>query len=118
MPVKSMLVPLVDATAVPCTNGASVPVAATNVCVDEPATAGADSVTEPLVSPEITTEAMIYPYLKNEALFHVPSIGPWFVVPVMYHCINLQAVVVGTVVLFTAIGAGLGVVVPPPPTIA
>ena len=59
-----MLVPLVDATVVPLTIGANVSVTATNVCVDEPATVGADSVTEPLVSPEITTEAMIYPYLK------------------------------------------------------
>jgi hypothetical protein len=59
--VKSMLVPLVDATAVPDTIGASVPVVATNVCVFDPATAGADTVIDPLVSPERTKEAIIYP---------------------------------------------------------
>jgi hypothetical protein len=41
--VKSMLVPDVDATAVPLINGASVPVAATSVCVLVPDTAGLQS---------------------------------------------------------------------------
>jgi hypothetical protein len=56
--VKSMLVPLVDATAVPDTMGANVPVVATNVCVLLPETAGADTVIEPLVSPARTKDAI------------------------------------------------------------
>ena len=64
MPVKSMLVPLVEATAVPDTIGANVPVTFTSVCVVLPATAGADTVIEPDVSPERTKDAMIYP-LQN-----------------------------------------------------
>jgi hypothetical protein len=59
MLVNSIDVPLVDATAVPEINGARVPVAATSVCVFDPATAGAATVIDPLVSPEKTTEAMI-----------------------------------------------------------
>lgn len=62
--VKSIDVPDVDATAVPDTIGANVPVVATNVCVLLPETAGADTVIVPDVSPERTTEAMIYP-LQN-----------------------------------------------------
>lgn len=62
--VKSIDVPDVEATAVPDTIGASVPVVATNVCVLLPETAGADIVIVPDVSPERTTEAMIYP-LQN-----------------------------------------------------
>jgi hypothetical protein len=58
MPVKSMLVPLVEATAVPDTMGANVPVTATSVCVLLPATAGADTVIDPLVSPDRTKEAI------------------------------------------------------------
>jgi hypothetical protein len=61
MPVKSIDVPDVDATAVPLTIGASVPVTFTNVCVVLPATAGADTVIEPDVSPDRTKEAMINP---------------------------------------------------------
>jgi hypothetical protein len=57
MPVKSTLVP--DAvTAVPDTIGANVPVTFTSVCVVLPATAGADTVIEPDVSPERTKEAI------------------------------------------------------------
>ena len=58
--VKSTDVPDAD-TDVPEINGASVPVAATSVCVFDPATAGADTVIDPLVSPERTKEAIIYP---------------------------------------------------------
>jgi hypothetical protein len=58
--VKSTLVPEA-VTAVPDTMGASVPVTFTSVCVVLPATAGAATVIDPLVSPERTTEAMITP---------------------------------------------------------
>ena len=54
MPVKSADVPDVVVTAVPDTIGASVPVAATNVCVLVPATAGAATVTVPEVEPSST----------------------------------------------------------------
>ncbi len=47
--------------AVPGTIGANVPVTFTSVCVVLPATAGADTVIEPDVSPDRTKEAMIYP---------------------------------------------------------
>jgi hypothetical protein len=60
MLVKSTLV-LEAVTAVPDTIGASVPVVATNVCVLLPETAGADTVIEPLVSPERTKLAMMTP---------------------------------------------------------
>jgi len=46
--------------AVPLMIGANVSVAATNVCVLLPATAGADTVIEPDVSPARTKEAIIY----------------------------------------------------------
>jgi hypothetical protein len=48
-------------TAVPLMIGANVSVAATNVCVLLPATAGADTVIEPLVSPARTKLAMMTP---------------------------------------------------------
>ena len=72
--VKSMLVPLVEATAVPATilelrpfavivavpvGSVSVPDPEGNTIVFEPAVAGADSVTLPLVSPEMTIELII-----------------------------------------------------------
>ena len=61
MPVKSTDVP--DAvTAVPDTMGANVPVTAASVCVLLPETAGAATVIDPLVSPDRTKEAMIYPF--------------------------------------------------------
>ena len=52
MPVKSIDVPDVEATAVDSTLGDSVPVAAASVMVFKPAIAGASIVTVPLVSPE------------------------------------------------------------------
>jgi hypothetical protein len=58
IPVKSTLV-LEAVTAVPETIGANVPVTFTSVCVVLPATAGADTVIEPDVSPARTKEAMI-----------------------------------------------------------
>ena len=61
IPVNSGAVWLVSVIAVPDTIGASVPVTAASVCVLEPATAGADTVIDPLVSPDRTKEAMIYP---------------------------------------------------------
>ena len=51
MPVKSIDVPDVDATAVPLTTGARVSVTATSVCVLVPATAGASIVMLPDVDP-------------------------------------------------------------------
>jgi hypothetical protein len=62
-----MLVPDVDATAVPDTKGYKVPftlvaivlLVAGNVSVVEPATAGACNVIEPEVSPAITTELIL-----------------------------------------------------------
>ena len=59
--VNSGAVWLVSVIAVLLTTGASVSVTATNVCVLDPATAGADTVIEPDVSPDRTKEAMIYP---------------------------------------------------------
>jgi hypothetical protein len=67
MPVKSIDVPLVDATAVPdtildavpCTR--IVPDTAGNVCVLLPETAGDDTVIEPDVLPERIKDAMITP---------------------------------------------------------
>jgi hypothetical protein len=76
MLVKSMLVPLVEACAVPLVNGCEsivgvttaelavvtiVPVLAGKVIVFVPATLGAASVIAPDVSPEITTELIIFP---------------------------------------------------------
>jgi hypothetical protein len=61
MLVKSMLVPDVDATAVPAANGKCVPVAEPIVAVNVPATAGTVIVPEPDVSPEITKEPIIFP---------------------------------------------------------
>jgi hypothetical protein len=58
IPVKSIDVPDVEATAVPDTIGANVPVTLTSVWVVLPATAGAANVTDPLVSPERTKEAI------------------------------------------------------------
>jgi hypothetical protein len=66
MLVKSTLV-LEAVTAVPDTIGANVPVTFTSVCVVLPATAGAANVTEPLVSPERTKDAMIYSLNYNPA---------------------------------------------------
>ncbi len=58
---KSTDVPPVVVDAVPLTIGASVPETFTSVCVVLPATAGADTVIEPDVSPDRTKEAMINP---------------------------------------------------------
>jgi hypothetical protein len=72
--VKSMLVPLVDATEVPETTEpltpftTTVPVPAGNESVLEPATAGADNVIVPLVSPDITTDAIFIPYKTTQRL--------------------------------------------------
>jgi len=60
MLVKSMLVPEVDATAVPLINGARVPVAATSVWVLVPDTAGALIVLCPDVSPDIVRDLIIH----------------------------------------------------------
>jgi hypothetical protein len=56
------------------TSTKALPVDVGIVIVVDPATAGADSVTEPLVLPEITIEAMIYPYLKIATFNHGSSI--------------------------------------------
>ena len=56
--MKSMLVPEVLACEVPETIGARVPVVATSVWVFDPEMAGADTVIDPEVSPEITKEAI------------------------------------------------------------
>ena len=58
--VKSIEVPDVDATAVPKTLTELVAVAASKVSVFVPATAGAASVTAPLVSPDITSELILF----------------------------------------------------------
>ena len=63
-PVKSMLVPDVDATAVANVLTDIVAVAACKVIVLDPATAGAANVTVPDVSPEMTSE-LIYFLLQN-----------------------------------------------------
>lgn len=51
----------------------ALPLNAGNETIVEPATAGADSVTVPLVSPERTIEAIIYPYLKIALYIHATS---------------------------------------------
>jgi hypothetical protein len=66
--VKSIEVPEVDATAVPETIGAKVPDTATKVCVVVPDIVGAANVTEPLVSPERTTDAILFPYRITQRL--------------------------------------------------
>ena len=57
-PVKSMLVPDVEATAVASVFMELVAVPACKVSVLDPATAGAAKVTVPLVSPDMTSELM------------------------------------------------------------
>jgi hypothetical protein len=57
-PVKSIEVPDVDATAVDNVLTELVAVAASKVNVFDPATAGAATVTVPLVSPDMTSELM------------------------------------------------------------
>ena len=72
--VKSIDVPLVEATAVPLTIElltpltTTEPVPAGSDSVLEPATAGADKVIVPLVSPEITTDAIFIPYKTTQRL--------------------------------------------------
>jgi len=58
--VKSIEVPLVEATAVDKTLAELVAVAASKVSVFVPATAGAAIVTAPLVSPEIITDDIYF----------------------------------------------------------
>jgi len=69
------------------------PLSAANDIVVEPDTVGAANVIEPLVSPEITTEAMIYPYLKIAALQYCGSTDEPASVEVNIGCV---------VVVFTA----------------
>ena len=72
--VKVMAVPLVVATAVPLTIALAVPatntvpVLAGSVIVLVPATAGAAKVIAPDVSPEITTELILFPYSTTQRL--------------------------------------------------
>ena len=61
-----MLVPDVDATAVDNVLTELVAVAACKVSVFDPATAGAETVTVPLVSPEMTSELMCNPYAMTQ----------------------------------------------------
>lgn len=68
MPVKSIDVPDVDATAVDNVLTDIVAVAACMVMVFDPATAGADNVTVPDVSPEMTTELMVFLYRITQRL--------------------------------------------------
>ena len=64
--VKSMLVPLVDVTAVDNVFMELVAVPACKVSVLDPATAGAATVTVPLVSPEITTDDIYFLYKTTQ----------------------------------------------------
>ena len=61
-----MLVPLVEATDVDNVLTELVAVAASKVNVFDPATAGADTVTAPLVSPEMTTDDIFFLYRTTQ----------------------------------------------------
>lgn len=65
-PVKSIDVPDVDATAVASVFIELVPVPACKVSVLDPATAGAATVTVPLVSPEMTTDDICFLYKTTQ----------------------------------------------------
>ena len=64
--VKSIFPPLVLATAVDNVLTELVAVAASKVSVFDPATAGAAMLTVPLVSPEITTDDMVFLYKTTQ----------------------------------------------------
>lgn len=66
IPVKVTPVPLVGATAVLNVLTELVAVAASSVSVFVPATAGADTVIAPLVSPEIITEDIFFLYKTTQ----------------------------------------------------